>query len=240
VESDTAGAEKPTAPANKAEPAPQLQPAAPTTVSASETKATPEPAAPARPATPQEAAQVLDLSKLPHLKTEIEESLNTIARLSYRAQDKVKPAFEFHKQQLMKAGWKELPNAYVTDETASSTFTKDGYKVSLSIFPTGEEVEISMSNHGNVDLRQLPVPEGAKSLYDQPIGAAYVTEAAVEETAAAMRKLLTAQGWVPYGEAGDSQYYRQNAVQIGARVFSAPGQGGKTVIDFSSEQLSAE
>ena len=60
------------------------------------------------------------------------------------------------------------------------------------------------------------------------------------ETAQALSKLLTAQGWQPYGDAGDSRYFKKNAVKLSARTFSAPGQEGKTVIDLTSELLSVD
>ncbi|HTN76908.1 MAG TPA: hypothetical protein VL096_16735, partial [Pirellulaceae bacterium] len=88
--------------------------------------------------------------------------------------------------------------------------------------------------------KQLPVPPGAKVMYQLPTGTAYVTEQPVEATATAMRKLLTEQGWEPYGQHGDSLVFKQNAVELSARVLSAPGQGGKTVIDFSVQQLSVD
>jgi hypothetical protein len=61
----------------------------------------------------------------------------------------------------------------------------------------------------------------------------YVTEAPVENTKEACRKLLLAEGWVPYGAAGDTQSFKQNAVRLSATVSSAPAQGGKTMISYS-------
>jgi tRNA(Ser,Leu) C12 N-acetylase TAN1 len=72
------------------------------------------------------------------------------------------------------------------------------------------------------------------------VSAAYVTAESVEKTAEALRKLLTAQGWQPYGTAGDSLIFKQNAVRLNARATVAPAQGGKTLIDFSTEQLSVD
>jgi hypothetical protein len=47
-------------------------------------------------------------------------------------------------------------------------------------------------------------------------------------------------GWKPYGHAGDSMYFKQNAVKLSARVSVHDAQPGKTFIDYSSEQLSAD
>jgi hypothetical protein len=68
----------------------------------------------------------------------------------------------------------------------------------------------------------------------------YVTEAAVPATADTCRKLLLAKGWVPFGGAGDSAYYKRNAIQVAATVSAAPAQGGKTMISYSRELLSAD
>jgi hypothetical protein len=97
-----------------------------------------------------------------------------------------------------------------------------------------------LRNHGNVDLSKLPVPPDAKLLYSFPATTAYVTEMPVKETSEALRKLLTAQGWEPYGTAGDSLFFKKNAVRLSAWSVVAPAQGGKTVIQLSSELLSAD
>ena len=68
----------------------------------------------------------------------------------------------------------------------------------------------------------------------------YETAAAVAATADACRNLFVAQGWVPYGTAGDSAIFKQNANLVTATVSSAPAQGGKTMIQYSSQLISAD
>ena len=97
-----------------------------------------------------------------------------------------------------------------------------------------------MQNHGNVKLGQLPVPPGTKPVYVGDSTAMYSTDAAVPATADACRNLFVAQGWVPYGEAGDSVVFKQNAILVTATVSSAPAQGGKTMIQYSSQLMSAD
>ena len=70
--------------------------------------------------------------------------------------------------------------------------------------------------------------------------AMYATEAAVAATADACRNLFVAQGWVPYGKAGDSAFFKQNANLVTATVSSAPAQGGKTMIQYSNQLISAD
>jgi hypothetical protein len=62
----------------------------------------------------------------------------------------------------------------------------------------------------------------------------------VEQTADACRKLLLAEGWQPYGTAGDVLFFKQNAVRLSARISAAPAQGGKTVIDYSTALVSVD
>jgi hypothetical protein len=68
----------------------------------------------------------------------------------------------------------------------------------------------------------------------------YATAAAVAATADACRNLFVAQGWVPYGTAGDSAMFKQNANLVTATVSSAPAQGGKTMIQYSNQLISAD
>src|SRR5436189_6174578 len=68
----------------------------------------------------------------------------------------------------------------------------------------------------------------------------YSPAAAVPATADACRKLWLAQGWVLYGDAGDSAVFKQNAILVTVTVSSAPAQGGKTMIQYSSELISAD
>ncbi len=68
----------------------------------------------------------------------------------------------------------------------------------------------------------------------------FVTEAARNATATACRELLIARGWQPYGTAGNSLIFKQNAVRLNAMISTAPAQGGKTAIQYSADLLSAD
>ncbi len=154
-------------------------------------------------------------------------------------------AFAFQKKTLEERGWKELPNGYLSDQACSGAFGKDGFTVSVSTSPAfGPEaaglVEIRLANHGNVDVSKLPVPSDSKPLYSFPTATAYVTEKPVKETSESLQKLLTAKGWAPYGHAGDSLYFKKNAVKLSAWPSVAPAQGGQTVIQLSTELMSVD
>jgi hypothetical protein len=165
-----------------------------------------------------------------------------MASLSYAAPGTVKSVFEFHRKQLIDMQWKELPGGYVSDEATTATFARDGFSLSLSVYPTSKvgAVSVTLMNHGNVALSKLPVPPGVKPFFGGPVNASFITEASREQTADACRKLLLAQGWEPYGMAGDVLFFKQNAVRLAARISTAPAQGGKTVIDYSTELMSVD
>src|SRR5207244_2148168 len=80
----------------------------------------------------------------------------------------------------------------------------------------------------------------ARSVYFGDPTAMYETAAAIPATVDSCRNLFVAQGWVPYGDAGDSAMFKQNANLVTATVSSAPAQGGKTMIQYSNQLISAD
>ena len=120
-------------------------------------------------------------------------------------------------------------------------FARDGFVVSLSVIPfEANSVSVRLQNLGNVKPGKLPVPSDAKAVYVGDPTAMYSTDAAVPATADAIRNLFVAQGWVPYGKAGDSDYFKQNAILVTSTVSSAPAQGGKTMIQYSNQLISSD
>jgi hypothetical protein len=194
------------------------------------------------PATVEQATRVLDLSTFPLVDGAKPPESRQVANLSYLATGDVKTGFEFNRKALVAQGWKELPNSSVTGQAASAMFSRDGFVVSVSVSPGGEPggLMVMLQNHGNVKPGKLPVPAGAKPVYVGDPTAMYSTDAAVPATADACRKLFVAQGWVPYGDAGDSAIFKQNAVLVTATASSAPAQGGKTMIQYSTQLISAD
>jgi hypothetical protein len=196
----------------------------------------------AKPATVAEAARVLDLSKFPRMPGVEAPRTARMAELSYEAKGDVKSGYDFQKQAFLKQKWQEAPGGYSSDQAASGSFTREGFRVSVSVFPASKPgtVSVTLNQHGNVDLAKLPIPPHAKPFYSGPANAMFLTEVAKDETAAAVRMLLVDQGWQPYGTAGDTQFFRQNAVRLGATVSTAPAQMNKTMIDLQSSLMSAE
>ncbi len=199
-------------------------------------------AAASKPATVAEAAKALDLMTLPVLKGTVEPINRAVGRMSYNAPSDCKAAFEFHRQGLLKLRWTEQPGTAVTDQYASGMFTKEGFVASMSATPMGEPgaVSVSIMLHGNVDLSKLPKPTDLKPVYVGPQVAMYSTEVSVEKTTEACRQLLLTQGWLPYGKAGETQFYKQNAIRLTAYISATPAPMSKTSVSFSAEQLSAD
>ena len=195
-----------------------------------------------KPATVEQATQILDLSTFPLMDGAKPQRERQLANLTYSAPGNVKAGFEFHRKALTAQGWKELPNSSVTEQSASAMFARSGFIVSLSVFSSGKtgDLSIMLQNHGNIKPSQLPVPPGTKPVYVGDSTAMYATEAAVPATAEACRNLFLAQGWVSYGGAGDSAEYKQNAILATATVSAAPAQGGKTMIQYSTQLISSD
>lgn len=189
-----------------------------------------------------EATKVFDPATFPVLTKGEPIDRKYVGGFSYQTAGEPQAAFKFHQQAFTKLKWKELPDSYLSEMSCSGTFSKEGYLVSVSISPVGDEgnVLVSLHNHSNIPLNQLPAPKGAKPFYSIPAAEAYLTEADRDETAAAVAKLLVAQGWEPYGTAGDQLFFKQNAVRLSAFVATAPAQDNKTAITYSAEQLSAD
>jgi len=184
------------------------------------------------PATVEQAAKVLDLSTFPLMDGAKALEVPQVANLFYLATGDVKTAFEFNRKALVSQGWKELPNRM---------FSRSGFVVFVSVTPNGDgNVQVRLLNQGNVKPGKLPVPPNAKPVYVGDSTAMYETEAAVPATVDACRNLFVAQGWVPYGDAGDSAVFKQNANLVTATVSSAPAKGGKTTIQYTNQLISAD
>jgi hypothetical protein len=195
------------------------------------------------PASAAEAAQKVDFTTFPLMEGATDQRSRSLAHLTYRVPADVKSAYEFQKKQLTAQKWKELPEgASVTDQYASGTFTRAGFHVSVMVMPPGDagKVDVTLRNHGNVDLAKLPKPKDTKAVYEGPASAIYTAEAALPATVEECEKLLLADGWTSYGMEGDVRVYKKNAMAVKVWVSVAPAQGNKTSIQYSAQQMSED
>lgn len=202
------------------------------------------PASSSVPATRAEAARRLDLTDFPVMDGADAVSPRRLAGLSYAVEAGIGPAYDFQKHALGERGWKEVPEPYRGEDSASGIFERDGFVASVSVFRADPEkpllVRVMIQQLGNTELARLPVPPDARALYAGPSTAMFVTETGRDDAARLCRERLTADGWQPYGTAGDSLIFKRDAVRLNAMIATAPAQGGKTVINYSAELLSAD
>ncbi len=194
------------------------------------------------PATLAEAAQVIDVDKLPLYPGATFAGQRRPAAVFYEAPATVRAAFDFHAKQLLERNWHQEDGAQISDQYASATFLRDGFALVLSVFPAGNagKCNVSFTCLGNLDLTTLPVPPDAKSFYAGTTSVMYLSEVPPKKVADACRKLLVEKGWEPHGLAGDTEFFRKNAIRLTATIDTAPAQGNKTMITYSTVLMSAE
>lgn len=209
--------------------------------SAAKTQVKP-PARAAIPATLAEAEKVLDLETFPLPAGAKLQGPRRMATLSYSVDGLIKEILDFNVQGLTRRGWKEVAGSRREGPFSSADFTHGDFHLNLSVMQPAPNTPLSIAfaRYGNVPLTSLPVPAGAKQVFAYPATVMYTTEAPVKETTEQCRELMLKAGWTPYGGAGTTAYYRQNAVQVLVNIMSAPGQGGKTAITYTSNLLSLD
>src|SRR5690349_531084 len=114
-----------------------------------------------------------------------------VAELSYSIAGKVREVYDFQRKQLTTQNWKETRDTSFTDQTASGAFVRNGFVVSVTAYPGGEEGKLAVyiRNLGNTGLSKLPRPAATKVVYAGDSVAMYVTDASVDAAKAECRKL---------------------------------------------------
>lgn len=197
-------------------------------------------------ATIEEAAKVLDLRKLSLPAMAEPSGDRQLSSMTYNTSEDPKAAYKFHQEQLVKAGWTELPGTSLDAAYAAGSFQKSGYTLSITTTMIGEgKTMVALNNHGNVALSSLPVVKGAESVFANAITAIYSTKEPVEKVTAATKELLTKAGWTSYGEnnLGDEQKIfnlKKNAILLNVMISVAPAQNNQTSIMMNVSLMSAD
>jgi hypothetical protein len=200
----------------------------------------------AEPATAEQAASVLDLSTFPMIDVDVDpeasQGVQVIAYQSYTSKGAVVDVAKKIQAALVKKGFTESAGASFTEAYASASYQGKGFTVTLTVFPGSKPstAQVNLQNLGNVNLAKLPMPAGAKLLYSLPAMVSYVSEMPVDKAKSELQSLLLKQGWEKFGDTSASFFVKKNATRLQVMVSEAPGQGGKTAIQVSSEQLSVD
>jgi hypothetical protein len=199
-----------------------------------------EPASPA--ASPADAAKQLDLATFPLLDGADAASVRQTTALAYDVKAGLKAAYGQIRKQLTERGWKEEPQASVTDDYASGVFSRNGYVTSLTIMPASDSglAAIRLQQHGNVDLARLPAGPDAKVVYGGPTSLILGTPATAEKAAAWIDGALTKAGWEPYGSGGPTRMYRQRGVILTTLISDAVPPATGAVIQYSTRMVAQE
>ncbi len=207
------------------------------------------PSAPA--ATAKEAIGVLNAAKLPRLN-EAMVLQSGPTNLSYNGQGSV-PSADTHVQATLKAaGWKEIPGlSPATQQYVDRIFQKDGYYVRANIGQSGspDEFTLTISNLGNVDVRNLPRLADADStdIPSTQLNFTYRTNESLADAQAAIHQQMLAAGWQVWSEYNESpidvphfrnSHYRKEACRLNVGLFKNPeNPNDKTSVFYHAESV---
>jgi len=194
------------------------------------------------------ATKMIDLHKLP-LPDEAELMGDPEpGSLRYQAPIEVAAAVDLYRSALTDQGWQEDVEAGLVDKASASLFfAKEDFKLSVSASDMGEgKTMVSLTNHGNIDLRALPQIADAEDVYYFPSTLSYFSPTDVPGVADFTRRELAAQGWHEYtrpntamADDPERQSFSliQNGLELSVSVGVAPAQGGKTAVQYSVSLL---
>lgn len=197
-------------------------------------------------ATIEEATKVLDLRTLALPTTAEPSGDRQLSSMSYNTPEDPKTAYKFHQDQLVKAGWKELPGTSLDGAYAAGTFQKSGYTISITTNTIGEgKTMVALTNHGNIELAKLPVAKGAESVFVNSITAIYSIKRPVDKVEPETKELLKKAGWAGYGtnDLGDDQKIfnmKKNAVLLNIMVSVSPVEKDNTSIMMTPTLMPAD
>ena len=161
---------------------------------------------------------VLDLRTLPLMKDARKRKLQTQAMalsnaIGCQAPGSLEGAIAFYRKEFVDRGWKESSFDNAIDDRVEICFEKQGYLVTVGLGQQKkEDVQISVINHGNVDLRQLPYPVGAEIAPERETVVNCLTKVSESEAVEFYRKELAKLDWKEEKVLGRGAYlFLQNA-----------------------------
>lgn len=184
------------------------------------------------PATLKEYIDVLDVRKLPVLDGAklLERRKGPLALsngAAYKAPGKVADAEKLYGKALADAGWALRDTNYDLPDRIVMIFEKSGYHADVTAHEAGGkgEVQVGVVNHGNVDLRLLPYPDGAEIGAERAEFVNCTTPLGETDAKEYYRKELGKLGWKEDKARGRGMEFSQNAAQLSLEIGKAAGDG---------------
>lgn len=179
-----------------------------------------------KPGTLKDAIAVIDIMKLPRMekatKTKRQKEIVCLPiGTAYQVPDSLEDVVKFFREHLKKAGCNELTPMVETDSMAMLYFEKNGYLLHLAAQHDKKEgaTLISLMNHGNVDLRKLPMPTGARMEPERYHYTNLTISLSVDEAKSFYRNELSKLGWNEVKRLGEGTLrFTQNAVELNLEI----------------------
>jgi hypothetical protein len=197
------------------------------------------------PPTIDDYVAVIDLREFPLLKdaTKRENQTTPVSRsnaITCQAPAALEDAIAFHRKELLKRGWKETRADMDIADRAEMHYEKQGYLLTVEVGqPKNEALQISVINHGNVDIRQLPYPPGTEISPERDSFLNCTTSTSVSEAVDFYRKELAKLGWVEFKERGRGTYsFLKKASHL--RIEIGKDTADRTALQLRVELLSAK
>lgn len=191
-----------------------------------------------KPTTLKEAIAVMDFTKLPRLdgaeKLKQHKELMMLPWAGYyQAPGTTEATAQFYRKLFSEQGWKELPADIEIDRLIQLKFEKAGYLVNIGASQRDKLVQVSLVNTGNVDLRSLPYPEGARFSPARTDVINFATTLSKEAAFSFYREQLPKLGWKEAESRGKgTMKFAQNSVEL--RLEITDNTSGKTMIKLST------
>ncbi len=188
---------------------------------------------------------VIDLRSFPLMKDagKRERQTEPIARsnaIICQAPGTQQEAIDHHRKHLLERGWKETSAGTSVGDRSSLHYEKQGYLLTVDAGQRGgEPVQISVVNHGNVDLRQLPYPPGTEIAPERGEFLNCTTPVPPGDAVEFYRRELNRLGWREVKVLGRGSYeFFQNATIL--RLEIGRDTEGRTALSVRSGLISAD
>ncbi len=194
-----------------------------------------------------EAVDVIDLSQFPW-PAGTDGASDCRTEIFYQGPGSRESARQFYVDKLTADGWTD-----VTDQTRSGDariYEKSGFLLSVNVPDYSlrkGEIQISLSNLGNYDVRRLPKPQGIENVMEPDfMSALYSTDQEVKEVETFCHDQFSQNGWHLYRKIEQTDHVRMDFVQNGVHVVASisrsqsPTSAGKSMIQYSVSMLRAE